>query len=272
MLVNRKPLPPPNPKHKLERREIKPSESSEILSPETKISGVKRKADVISASTEPTELQNATSATIEPAELQNVIFAHTEPAKLQNAARHWSCALCQVSATSRANLNEHYKGRRHLAKLVHSRGIQVIYDRKSGAGPSDAPKKIRILVNGAIHEVQKSIVLTSATNEPTELQNVIPGTTEPDELQNVSSATTEPTELQNVIPGSTVPDELQNVSSATTEPTELQNVAKYWSYAVCQVVRATSKANHKKHLKGKKTSEKKGGFVWYECCSIRCRP
>jgi hypothetical protein len=267
---------------------------------------VKRKADVISASTEPTELQNATSATIEPAELQNVIFAHTEPAKLQNAARHWSCALCQVSATSRANLNEHYKGRRHLAKLVHSRGIQVIYDCKSGAGPSDAPKKICILVNGAIHEVvQKSIVLTSATNEPTELQNVIPGSTEPDELQNVSSATTEPTELQNVIPGSTVLDELQNVSSATTEPTELQNVAKYWSCAVCQVVRATSKANHKKHLKGEKHLKKKlalygasvaasgagpsgapkkihilidgemhevvqqGDFVWCERCSIR---
>ena len=91
----------------------------------------------------------------------------------------------------------------------------------------------------------KSNVLISATNEPTELQKVIPATTKPDELQNVSSATTEQTELQNAIPGTTEPDELQNVSSTTTEPTELQIAGKYWSCAVCQV-RATGKANRKK--------------------------
>ena len=122
----------------------------------------------------------------------------------------------------------------------------MVYDDNSGAGPSDAPKKICILVNGAIYEVvHKSNVLISATNEPTELQKVIPATTKPDELQNVSFATTEQTELQNAIPGTTEPDELQNVSSTTTEPTELQIAGKYWSCAVCQV-RATGKANRKK--------------------------
>ena len=96
----------------------------------------------------------------------------------------------------------------------------MVYDDNSGAGPSDAPKKICILVNGAIYEVvHKSNVLISATNEPTELQKVIPATTKPDELQNVSST--------------------------TTEPTELQIAGKYWSCAVCQV-RATGKANRKK--------------------------
>lgn len=124
----------------------------------------------------------------------------------------------------------------------------MICDNKSdkGAGPSDAPKKIHILVKGAIHEVvQKSDFLTFATTEPTEQQNAISGTAETAELQNVTSA--------------------------TTEPTELQNAARYWSCAVCQV-RATSKAKHKKHLKGKKTSEKKAGFVWCERCSVSCRP
>ncbi|XP_062178700.1 uncharacterized protein LOC133883400 [Phragmites australis] len=48
--AKRPPLSPP--KHKLELREIEPSESSEVLSSETKISGVKRKANVIAATTE----------------------------------------------------------------------------------------------------------------------------------------------------------------------------------------------------------------------------
>jgi len=55
-----------------------------------KVSGVKRKADASSATTKPT--------------------------KLQTAARDWSCALCQVSATSEAGLNQHLEGKKHKAK------------------------------------------------------------------------------------------------------------------------------------------------------------
>ncbi|CAD6210956.1 unnamed protein product [Miscanthus lutarioriparius] len=87
-----RPLPPLKPRHQLQLREIAPSEGSEVLSSEMKVSGVKRKADASSATTKPT--------------------------KLQTAARDWSCALCQVSATSEAGLNQHLEGKKHKAKLV----------------------------------------------------------------------------------------------------------------------------------------------------------
>ncbi|CAN6220580.1 unnamed protein product [Urochloa humidicola] len=258
ILVKRgRPLPPPKqkPKHKVELREIEPSKSSEILSPETKVSGAKRKANVFSASTEPTELQNVISAT-------------TEPPELQNAARHRSCELCQVTATTRADLNKHLRGRRHLNKLVQCGDIQVIGDDKSdkGTDPTDVLRTIHILVNGAIHEVVQKNDLTLASTEPVEPQK------------------------------------------ATTESTELQNAARCWSSAVCQVRGTSKgpKGKQKKHLTGKKHLKRKlamygvrdaasgagpsdaykkihilvdgamhevvqqGDFVWCERCSVRC--
>lgn len=108
---------------------------------QTKVSGVKRKVDAIPAT--------------------------TRPGKLQKPAQDWSCALCQVSATSEGALNEHLEGKRHKAKLAHCGASNAIKDGKSSlkektankddAGPSDAPKKICIQVDGAMHEVvQKS--------------------------------------------------------------------------------------------------------------------
>ncbi|CAL5039692.1 unnamed protein product [Urochloa decumbens] len=269
LVKRRRPLQPPKPKPKPKpKHKIEPSKSSEILSPETKVSGVKRKADVISASTEPTEVQNVISAT-------------TEPPELQNAARHRCCELCQVTATTRADLNKHLRGRRHLNKLVQCGDIQVLGDDKSdkGTGPTDVLRTIHILVNGSIHEVVQKSDLTLASTEPIEPQKAISGTTETAELQNVTSA--------------------------TTEPTELQSAARYWSRAICQV-RKTSKGKQRKHLSGKKQLKRKlalygvtdtasgagpsdtpkkihilvdgamhevvqqGDFVWCECCSVRC--
>lgn len=97
----------------------------------------------------------------------HAISATTESTKIQNAARDWSCALCQVSATSESGLNQHLEGKKHKAKLVQCGAIKVMDTNKSGlqvptgnnngAGPSDAPKKIHILVDGEMHQVvQKS--------------------------------------------------------------------------------------------------------------------
>ncbi|XP_040381536.1 uncharacterized protein LOC102716791 isoform X2 [Oryza brachyantha] len=138
--------PRPKPKHKLELREIEPGETSEVPSEtkpseakpsETKVSGMKRKTDAIPAT--------------------------TGPVKVQKPAQDWSCALCQVSATSEAALNEHLEGKKHKAKLVHCGASNMIKDGKNSlkettankddAGPSDAPKKICIQVDGAMHEV-----------------------------------------------------------------------------------------------------------------------
>lgn len=112
----------------------------QVLSLATKASGVKRKAAAaISATTteqQPTGLQDPSSG-------------------------EWSCAICQVSATSEANLNQHLEGKKHRAKLARCGATKVTTDpppnRSSdgavAAGPSDAPKRIQILVDGETHQV-----------------------------------------------------------------------------------------------------------------------
>ncbi|PWZ18197.1 hypothetical protein Zm00014a_029123 [Zea mays] len=133
----------PKPRHTLRLREIAPSESSEVLSSATKASGVKRKAAAaISATTteqQPTGVQDPSSG-------------------------QWSCAICQVSATSEANLNEHLQGKKHRAKLARcgatTKATTDPPPNRSGdgavalaAGTSDAPKRIQILVDGEAHQV-----------------------------------------------------------------------------------------------------------------------
>jgi hypothetical protein len=106
-------------------------------SSKTKVPRMKRKADTI----------------VEP----------TAPKKVQKLTKDWSCALCQVSTTCEAGLNEHLEGKKHKAKLAQCGASKVISDdkdnsrkisgSKSGIDPCDAPKKICILVDGVIHEV-----------------------------------------------------------------------------------------------------------------------
>ncbi|KAJ1260151.1 hypothetical protein BS78_10G210600 [Paspalum vaginatum] len=184
---------------------------NEVVPSEPKASGTKRKADVISATTKLIELRNASS-------LRDASSATTEPTEPQNAAGEWSCALCQVSATSEAGLNQHLEGKRHKAKLVQcgaiktidtdKRGLQATTRNDNGAGPSDAQPK------------------ASGTKRKAD-----------------------------VIPATAKLVEPRNASSATTEPTEPQNAAGEWSCALCQVS-ATSEAGLNQHLEGKRHKAK----------------
>ncbi|KAM3214715.1 hypothetical protein ACQJBY_066947 [Aegilops geniculata] len=132
--------PPQKPKHKLKLVEIEPSGTPEALSPKLKVPKMKRKADA-----------NAVNA------------ASTVPKKVQKLAKDWSCALCQVSATCEAGLNEHLGGRKHKAKLALCGASKAIKDdkncsqtttgNKNSTDPSDAPKKVHMLVDGEMHEV-----------------------------------------------------------------------------------------------------------------------
>ncbi|KAI4969714.1 hypothetical protein ZWY2020_000628 [Hordeum vulgare] len=89
--------------------------------------------------------------------------AATVPKKVQKLAKDWSCALCQVSATCEAGLNEHLGGRKHKAKLALCGASKAIKDdkncsqmttgNKNSTDPCDAPKKICLLVDGEVHEV-----------------------------------------------------------------------------------------------------------------------
>lgn len=129
--------PRPKPKRTLELREIGPSERPEAVSSKMKVPKMKRKADEIAAT--------------------------TLPRKVQKPAKDWSCALCQMTATCEAGLNEHLEGRKHKAKLAKcgasnvinyvKNNLQTTTGNKDSTGPSDEPKKICILVDGAMHEV-----------------------------------------------------------------------------------------------------------------------
>ncbi|KAM0844760.1 hypothetical protein ACQ4PT_056825 [Festuca glaucescens] len=122
--------PRPKPKHKLQLLEIESSGRPEVQR-------MKRKADTI--------------------------VGPTVPKKVQKLTKDWSCALCQVSATCEAGLNEHLEGKKHKAKFAQCGTSKVITDskdnlrkitgNKSGIEPCDEPKKICILVDGELHEV-----------------------------------------------------------------------------------------------------------------------
>ncbi|XP_040250952.1 uncharacterized protein [Aegilops tauschii subsp. strangulata] len=129
--------PPRKPKHKLKLVEIEPSGTPEALSPRLKVPRMKRKPDANAAA--------------------------TVPKKVQKLAKDWSCALCQVSATCEAGLNEHLGGRKHKAKLALCGASKAIKDdkncsqtttgNKNSTDPCDAHKKVHMLVDGEMHEV-----------------------------------------------------------------------------------------------------------------------
>ncbi|KAL5200711.1 hypothetical protein ABZP36_021914 [Zizania latifolia] len=172
------PRPKPKPKHKLELREIEPGENSEVPSetlvspgPETEVSGVKRKADAIPATTGSGKVQQVPSKKKVSSGSQTkvsgvkrktgAIPSTTGSGKVKKPAKDWSCALCHVSATSEAGLNEHLEGKWHKAKLVQCGASKAIKFSKSSLkgttenkdGTDPAPKKICIQVDGAMHEV-----------------------------------------------------------------------------------------------------------------------
>ncbi|GJM97832.1 hypothetical protein PR202_ga14788 [Eleusine coracana subsp. coracana] len=151
----------PKTKHKLEPLNVEPSETSEILSSVTKVSSVKNKVDAIVVSTEPMASSEANISGVK--RKADVIAAATEKTKSEKAAPDWSCALCQVHATSEANLNTHLNGKKHKAKMAqcgiikmigdYGNGFQATTENKDSGCPTDASRKICILVDGVMHEV-----------------------------------------------------------------------------------------------------------------------
>ncbi|MQM03875.1 hypothetical protein Taro_036662 [Colocasia esculenta] len=66
------------------------------------------------------------------------------------AEHDWSCAICQVSVTSRETLNEHLKGRRHKANaelmgIIKKTGVST--STKRAAGPSAVVKDMVLKVS-----------------------------------------------------------------------------------------------------------------------------
>ncbi|KAG8095048.1 hypothetical protein GUJ93_ZPchr0012g19900 [Zizania palustris] len=167
---------PPLPDQKLELREIEPGgklraaagETAELLSvlrflplPAVLSSSsvLVPSCSVVAAAEDLLETKVLTGSKMKRAGVKrkaDAIPATTGSGKVKKPAHDWSCALCQVSATSEAGLNDHLHGKRHKAKLAQRRPGKAIKVSKSSlkqtnanndsTGPSDAPKKICIQV------------------------------------------------------------------------------------------------------------------------------
>lgn len=99
------------------------------------------------------------------------ISGATGPKFQKPLQKDWSCALCQVSMTNEESLDEHLRGKKHLAKAASE-----LIPRKNSRGPSDETqssstsastpaaqhkkpghregrKKVQIQVDGRMHDV-----------------------------------------------------------------------------------------------------------------------
>ncbi|PHT75319.1 hypothetical protein T459_18841 [Capsicum annuum] len=94
-----------------------------LAKPNTSLSGAKRKAD-----TPPVEISSKPPSIVE---------------KKKNAKEDWSCALCQVSATSERGLNDHLQGKKHKSKEAALRASRDGKNYSIGLFPKK-PKSINI--------------------------------------------------------------------------------------------------------------------------------
>ncbi|EMS67615.1 hypothetical protein TRIUR3_01569 [Triticum urartu] len=171
-------LPPQKPKHKLKLVEIEPSGTPEAdgvnLCGKNSIPFVEKRVtelqDVVRYAHPINYCIECSSQNLSPKlkvprlkRKTDANAAATVPKKVLKLAKDWSCALCQVSATCEAGLNEHLGGRKHKAKLALCGASKAIKDdkncsqtttgNKNSTDPCDAPKKVHMLVDGEMHEV-----------------------------------------------------------------------------------------------------------------------
>lgn len=69
----------------------------------------------------------------------------------------WSCALCQVSATSERGLNEHLQGRRHKAKEAGLRAQKMARNPNKASLPKETTKTAKVTIPTAGLEMEAKI-------------------------------------------------------------------------------------------------------------------
>lgn len=69
----------------------------------------------------------------------------------------WSCALCQVSATSERGLNEHLQGRRHKAKEAGLRAQKMVRNPNKASLPKETTKTAKVTIPTAGLEMEAKI-------------------------------------------------------------------------------------------------------------------
>ncbi|KAI9121083.1 hypothetical protein K1719_008116 [Acacia pycnantha] len=151
----------------------------------------------------------------------------------ENVQKEWTCAICQLTVSSEANLNSHLQGRKHKAACealnTKTKGTPV-KDTGSGASPQDF----------ASENVQKTWtcdicqLIMLEVNMYSHLRGKKHKAAASEALNTKTEGTT----------GTDTGSEASPHVSAST------NVQKTWTCAVCQLTKL-SEANVKSHLQGR---------------------
>ncbi|XP_052295315.1 uncharacterized protein LOC102612797 isoform X2 [Citrus sinensis] len=149
---------------------------------------------------------------------------------------HWSCALCQVSSTSKRDLDEHLRGKKHKAKEEELLGAQK-WTKKSTESRDIAGQEMKTKVEEKSVKANKIVVGSDQKGEGGQAQQVKPY---PNLCGSKQEATTLPA------------DSGKPCSTGSKKP-------MHWSCALCQVS-STSKRNLDEHLRGKKHKAKEEGL------------
>ncbi|KAK1386192.1 hypothetical protein POM88_023927 [Heracleum sosnowskyi] len=185
--------------------------------------------------------------------------AFLAPPALKNVQKEWTCAVCQVTTQSEANLNSHLQGMKHRTKCDELKaGKQTSI--KKGVSTGTPNKERNCAISQPIIDeppvAQKDIKAVEILDKRVEaVENK--DSSGPAMLSGYSWRQKETVEKQQI---TTVDTDIKVNNTTLTEkltenaflaPPALKNVQKEWTCAVCQVT-TQSEANLNSHLQGMK--------------------
>ncbi|KAH9768714.1 hypothetical protein KPL71_011706 [Citrus sinensis] len=145
---------------------------------------------------------------------------------------HWSCTLCQVSSTSKRDLDEHLRGKKHKAKEEELLGAQK-WTKKSTESRDGAGQEMKTKVEEESIKANKTFVRLDQKGKGGQALQVNP-------YPNLCGSKQE---------AATLPGDSGKLRLASLKK------PMHWSCALCQGS-ATSKGELVKHLQGKKHKAK----------------
>ncbi|XP_073067027.1 uncharacterized protein [Primulina eburnea] len=172
-------------------------------------------------------------------------------------SKEWTCALCQVIATSEKDLNEHVLGKKHKSKVAALSAQRTGENLNTGLFPKKPTKSIHVEKKGVKLEAQS--LYSQKGGKATSKKDDLPLSRNPKSEQLKK---TPPEVIQNVQKNGNDPREKSSKFSKVVNAHKLWNIelpadvnanknSKEWSCALCQVS-ATSKKDLNEHMHGKK--------------------
>ncbi|KAK3189740.1 hypothetical protein Dsin_029301 [Dipteronia sinensis] len=189
-----------------------------LAKPDPNICGVKRKAEIPPAA---------------PGELP---FTNMK----KKAKEEWSCALCEVSATSERGLNEHLQGRKHKSKEARLRAqAQKMRNNSTSSHSKESGKQTKVTVGGDTANIEQKMKAEEVSGQPSKAENGSDQKMDGVDLKNKDE------KLQN-----NQDNKNENVVKKNQNAKNRKKKFKFWC-AVCQIG-AHSAIVMESHKKGRK--------------------